>query len=70
MSRQSLQQNIQWSAEYYRKKKYHKIFSDQLTMTERRNITEYTRIGKKLVTSRQKLKQEILLSRQSPDLNF
>ena len=48
MSRQSLQQNIQWSAEYYRKKKYHKIFSDQLTMTERRNITEYTRTGKKI----------------------
>ena len=48
MSRQSLQQNIQWSADYYRKKKYYKIFSDQLTITERRNITEYTRTGKKI----------------------
>ena len=47
MSRQSLQQSIQWSADYYRKKKYYKIFSDQLTISERRNITEYTRTGKK-----------------------
>ena len=48
LQKEEILQNIQWSADYYRKKKYYKIFSDQLTITERRNITEYTRTGKKI----------------------
>ena len=47
LQKEEILQSIQWSADYYRKKKYYKIFSDQLTITDRRNITEYTRTGKK-----------------------